>query len=303
MTAIQTALVTGASSWLGSELVRALGADGVDVHAVVRPSSDTGALARLPTPPTLHSIDDDAGLQGALKAAKPDVVFHLAGLYSRDDDAVDVQSLIDANIGFGARLLDAMRKSGVRNLVNTTTYFEFMDGADRPRPVNSYAAMKRAFAELLDYFADAYDLSYTTLVLFDTYGPGDVRGKLMEMIARNLLAGTPLPLPQDEIRVNTVYISDVVAAFIRAGELLASDRSQVAGRRFAVKSEMETTIREIVGIFEEVGGRRINLRVGAWPKPDRSVGAFWDGACVPGWRPQVDLEQGCGLLLESLRNG
>lgn len=295
---MKRALVSGATSFLGRELAANLLADGVDVHAVVRPDSDPEDLKALPRAPILHVHDgSDAGLVATVAAAKPDAVFHLAGHYLREHKPGDVAELIRDNIQFGAQLLEGAAQAGCKRFVNAGSYFQFMDG-DAPRPVNLYAAAKQAFADIMAYYGDARGLRTATLVVFDTYGPNDRRPRLMNAIRDAQRHGTELPLPAREVSVDFVFGDDVVAAFRRAAALLETDPARVAGGTFAVTSGERKTIAQIVALFEDIGGKPIRVRPGGWPEAPRAVTALWNGPALPGWRPAVPLRDGIRRLME-----
>ncbi len=294
-------LVTGASSFLGRELCRALTESGARATALLRPTSDTSGLAALPAPPDMI-VDTGASeaLTNALSDAAPDGVMHIAGRYIKDgaeDQDANPATMVDANVGFGTRLLSAMQRAGIKRLVNTGSYFEHMDG-DGARPLNLYAATKQAFMSVLEYHADAHGLQASTLVLYDTFGPGDTRGKLMQAIRNATRNGTTLPVPAEDPALDMVYISDVTAAYVTAGRLLVENPSAVAGRRFAVRHGTPVTIRGMVAAFERVSGRTITTETGAWPAPSRTISVMWDGPPLPGWQPEVTLDDGIRLYLQ-----
>lgn len=294
---MQRALISGATSFLGRELGRRLSADGVEVHAVVRPETDLGLLDDMPAPPVLH-VHDGGPLNSVLATAAPDVVFHLAGRYVRDHTPDDVAPLVRDNVLFGTQLLDAAACAGCRRFVNTGSYFQFADG-DAPRPLNLYAAAKQAFADILDYYRDAFQMRAATLILFDTYGAGDRRVRLMGAIRDAIRDGTELPVPDDDPVLDLVHGDDVVSAFIRAAELLAADPPAIDGGVFAVSGGDRKRISEIVAAFEAVAGKAVRTRAGGWPRPTRAVADLWDGPALPGWKPTIGLADGIRRLMEA----
>lgn len=292
---MRRALVTGSTSFPGLALVARLLAEGIDVHAVIRPSTRTSPLEamarRTPSVPLrLHRHDGGAAsLQRIVAAARPDVTFHLAGFYLREHVSEDIDSLIASNIALGTHLLDALQRSGFVNVVNVGSYAQFFAGA-APRPLNLYAATKEAFATILAHYADT-GLATTTVILFDTYGPGDRRHKLVPALVSALAAGTPLPLPREEVTIDLTYRDDVASALLTAGRGLLREPAAWRDRRFAA-SGFRHTVREVVATFEAVAGREIRKQWGGWKIPARHIAVPWNGPRLPGWTPDVLLAEG-----------
>ena len=74
---MRTAFVTGATGFVGTNLVHALVADGWDVTVLHRPTSDIARIASLPLRRVIGTIDDEAALLSAIPEGV-DAVFHVA---------------------------------------------------------------------------------------------------------------------------------------------------------------------------------------------------------------------------------
>jgi nucleoside-diphosphate-sugar epimerase len=299
---IRSALVTGGTGYLGVRLVEALAADGTDVHVLTRPGSDTARLDALPIPPSLHhAAAGDDTLPAIVSAAHPDVVFHLAAHYVREHQAEDVVPLVMANVLLCAQLADALRQAGTGVLVNAGTYFEYFDTVqpgEGYRPVNLYAATKRACADVLAYYIDAGHFAALHLILFDVYGPGDWRERLPAALLRAQQNGVPLLLPGAATRVELTHVDDAVAALRHAGQLLIERPGDVAGERFAVRGDTAPTLQEVVAAFEQASQRPVPVARGAFEPAERHVTDPWRGPVLPGWAPRVDLEAGFRSMLD-----
>src|SRR5688500_17954539 len=103
------ALVTGAAGFVGGWLTRALVARGWEVTgtALAAPEGGAGTDA-------VHwvcgDVRDPAHLAAALDAARPDAVFHLAGVTFVPEAANDPGHAVEVNVVAAARLLGLVRQ-------------------------------------------------------------------------------------------------------------------------------------------------------------------------------------------------
>ena len=294
---MKTVLVTGATSFVGLELTDRLMSDGMDVHAIVRPTSDISLFDQLPSPPNCHVHDASGGnLEEIMAEVAPDTVFHLAGHYIKEHTADDVADIVRDNIEFGAQILDAMSRTEGRRLVSTGSYFQF-SGTDGAQPYNLYAAAKSAFQGIVDFYRRGFGLQATTLILFDAYGPRDWRPKLMSAILDALENETVLPVPEDDPAMDLVFGPDAADAFVTAGRLLEESYDTVDGATFAVTSGQVKRISEIIAMFETAAGKAIQTQAGGWPAPKNPLPDLWNGPPVPGWKAATPLEEGIRRLM------
>ena len=178
----KSALITGATGYIGSNLARKLLANGWLVNIIVRPKASYKLIDLDLGNVVVYEHDGStANMVDIVRDAKPVVVFHLASLFLADHKTENIDDLIDSNIRFSMQLVEAMARNGVKYLINTGTSWQHYGNAVFS-PVNLYAATKQAFETLLSYYVEVCNLKVITLVLFDTYGPNDPRQKLVQLL-------------------------------------------------------------------------------------------------------------------------
>lgn len=263
------ALITGATGFIGSNLVRALEDAGWDVHALIRPGSQLDGLEDMHELCTFHMYEGSAeSMLTLMRNCEPDMVFHLASLYISEHRPSDITPLIESNIILGNHLAEAMVASGCKKLVNVGTSWQHYH-SDEYRPVNLYAATKQAFEDILSYYHDAHALSCITLKLFDTYGADDKRRKLMALIMDAALSGAPIDMSPGEQIVDLSHVGDVVNALIEAAEALVARPSAINSAYFVSGERM--TVRELVALVANALQRPVHANFGGRSYREREV--------------------------------
>jgi nucleoside-diphosphate-sugar epimerase len=297
---VQRVLVTGATGFIGSHLVRRLISLGFEVHVLVRPTSD---LARLPAGVIAHThhgaVED---LQTIVETARPDVTFHLATHFVGRHLPSDVRALATANVLFPAQLFEALSNAGATRLVTASSAWQFaIDGTFRPLAL--YAAMKQASDDILQYYTEVDRLRAIRLVLHDTYGPGDTRAKLIPLMQRAASDGTVLRMTPGAQLLDLVHVNDVVDAILLAARRLVTEPWD-AMETFVVSSRNPMMVRTLVEMFRSVlqatTGKVLQVELGARPYREREVMEPWAGGqLLPGWTAKIGLADGLAEMVST----
>jgi dihydroflavonol-4-reductase len=112
-----TTLVTGAAGFLGSHVARQLVARGESVRVLMRTSSNNRAISDMSLEYVTGDLRDAASLERAMQGVKR--VFHLAADYRLW--AKNSQEIYDSNVGGTKNLVAAAKKSGIEQLIYTST--------------------------------------------------------------------------------------------------------------------------------------------------------------------------------------
>jgi nucleoside-diphosphate-sugar epimerase len=205
--------------------------------------------------------------------------------------------LIESNISFGTRLLEAAKKNGTYKIINTGSHFQYFE-SDEPCPINFYAQTKQAFTDTLLQYEKEQGLHCINLIIFESYGPGDWRKKLIQAIASNQFSGGTLPIVASDPVMDFVHIDDIVEAYLLAAFLLESCPEDVSGHSYALTGGERQTISQLIKIFEEIGGKRITTEKKEDLPGVKRVLNPWNGPILPGWQPKITLRAGIQRFLK-----
>ena len=257
------ALVTGAAGFVGQWLARALLAEGWEVTGTSLggappevPTLGDAELAAIRWLPVDVRRADQVG--SALDAARPDAVFHLAGVTFLPTAAADPSLTIETNVGGCAALMAQLRerrRAGTLDPVVIVTGsseqygrhdepdFPLTEAAEQ-RPLNVYAASKVAqeAVALAAWRGDGIRVVCTRS--FSHSGPGQPdRMVIPALVGRALRLkrgeADRLPLGNTATVRDFLHVADVVKAYI-----LLAERG-TPGQAYNVCSGRGTSVREI----------------------------------------------------------
>lgn len=122
------ALVTGATGFLGHHVMRALIQRGVEVRALIRPTSDRATLADLPVSHVFGDLLDPASLNQACRDVE--WVIHVAADYRLW--VPDPRRMSEVNVTGTENVIAAAAEAGVARIVYTSTAATVACGHDNP---------------------------------------------------------------------------------------------------------------------------------------------------------------------------
>ena len=262
-------LVTGAAGFVGRALVEELrhGGRAYEVHPLERRDGD---------------LADEGVAEQAIAAARPDVVVHAAariGIARCDDEPL---LALRSNVLATALVAQAATRHGAR--------LAYVSTADVYEPANLYALTKLWGERAAQQYAAE---RLVLLRLANPYGPGS-KGALATML-RQAANGEPIPAFRGESR-SWLWIGDATRAIrlvLESGEQGVFDVGS---------NDPPVPLTETARLACELAGASPELVQELDPPPGRVTPSITNERLrALGWEPQVGLEDGLHLTLESLQ--
>lgn len=302
-------LLTGASGFVGSHLARALVAQGKEVHALVRKSSNLWRLKEIL--PTLQlycgDLAERESIERVVTRVKPRGVFHLGVSNVISGQGEGNEALIKTNLSGTVALLDAAAASGFDFFIAVGSFLEYgpkdhaVKESELCEPVELYGVAKLAGTLYGCALARAKKLPILALRLFTPYGPLNEPKRLTHMLIASALAGMPISLTSPSVSRDFIFVDDVVALLLEASERA----KEFSGEIFNAGTGVRTTLGEVVSLVLKETGSKSKVEWGGF----RDVAydsEHWQADMAKtfshfSWRPKHSLHDGLLKTIEHFK--
>lgn len=268
--------ITGASGFLGTELVKEL-------------KKDKNLILKIPDPQDMKFLFDLNKLKSFVDGC--DVVYHLAGIKDSNNP-----NLFDVNVTGTKNLLEATK------LVAPSAHFifsssfavykipevgEIIDEKFPTNPRNEYGVTKLKAEEEIKHYSETYGIKSTILRISNIYGVIYDFVKKIENGEEIKIEGSG-----DQTR-DFVFITDVVKAFT----LASKDKKQLGIYNICFGEEI--SINNLISLIEKITKKKAKISFA----PENNQGGYWKGnfsqaAKSFGWKPEITLENGISKIIK-----
>lgn len=266
-------LITGASGFIGANLLHRLVEGNNDVHIWIRSKSNLWRMKNIMKNYKKHIIDVTNAklLKINIDIIKPEIIFHCA-TYGVSHLQKDPRHMFRTNILGSLNLFTAtVGKSYIRHIINVGTSLEYghkrgiITERTSERPDTLYGMTKLSQTQLASYFTKNFDLPVTTLRVFTSYGAFEEPKHLIGDIMLGIITKKPIKISTYFARRDFVYIDDVVDALIKAGH------SEPFRDIINIGSGKEYSVKNIIEIAKQFGKIIVESDQ---PKNERSGGGY-----------------------------
>jgi UDP-glucose 4-epimerase len=254
-------MVTGGLGYIGRYVVAELRGRGHSVVSLNRDFADADA------PGLVHvqaELFDVPGTVRAVERHGVERVIHTAGM-SHPELSVDIPiTTVAANVDGTLHLLEALRLTGVRRVVNFSSECaygnrpeELVDESCPLEPTTPYGVTKAAVEMLARVYDERHGFDITSLRPTEVYGPGNRMPQYLCEMLDAALCGTPFVLPHGaEQRFQFVHVADVARAAVLCAEqerLPLRAYNVTGGTQISLAEAAELVRRAVPGAVLEIG--------------------------------------------------
>jgi nucleoside-diphosphate-sugar epimerase len=268
-------LVTGATGFAGSAMLRALVGRGHRVRALVRDRSHARALELAGIEVAVGNMKDSASLTRAVRDVS--VVYHFASIFRQA--GLPEEEFRSVNVEGPSRLIIAASGAGVSRVVHISTVGVHGDIVSPPAtetspfgPGDVYQRTKLEGEQQAICTATRLGVPLTVVRPAPMYGPRDRR--LLKMFRGVAHRRFPI-LGTGDALFSMVHIDDLVNGVRLAGESPAA-----IGRTYIIGSDEFMSLNALVDLIaEEAGVKPLHMHLPVWPF--WLAGAVCEAVCEP----------------------
>lgn len=301
-------LVTGAAGFIGSNLAEKLAKRGNNVVGLDNfndyydPAKKRANQKRLATYPNFRMVEQDIRQRKAMfelfATEKFEAVAHLAAMAGVRNAVQYPDLYVEVNLNGTQNLLDAARAADIApnfvmastsSVYGNTTQIPFVETDPCDRPLQPYAAAKRA-AEILGHaYHHLYGMNFTAVRFFTVYGPNGRPDMMAYLVAESVAKGIQIPLYDNgEMYRDWTYVDDITDGVVAALDKPLGYEIINLGRG------EPTLLKDFVNLIEKLGGRPANV----FHRPRLAADFVRNEADISkarrllGYNPQISVEEG-----------
>ena len=294
-------LITGASGFIGSNLLRFFFCNNIEAFALVRKNSNLWRIKDFVNKKKLFSVnlEDKTKLKKIIKKIKPKTIFHLAtyGGSSYQSDEKKIKSCIyDGTLN----LIEACRIHKFNLFVNTGSSSEYgfanmpMKESDPLNPNSFYSFYKGMTSLYCKYLAQSKNLPIVTVRPFHVYGPYESNKRLISNLINSLRMKKKIFLVDGDISRDLLHVDDLISFYLKLTRL--NVKRYIQGKVYNLGFGRRVTIRMI---FNRI---KIITKSNFQPKWGSMKNRKWDQKIWLAdtnyvrkylkWRPKINYSKG-----------
>ncbi len=297
MGAMKRVLLSGASGFVGRQVLQPLLDRGYEVHVASRQAPHS-----VPKPVVVHTADllDCATHRPLLERIRPTHLLHAAWYVEHGKywNAVENAHWLKATLA----LVEAFCQSGGERVVGVGSCAEYdwrygvlIEDATPETPASLYGSAKLAAGRHAAALAEAQAIGFAWARIFFPYGPGEAESRLIPHVITRLLRGQQARCTHGRQFRDFLHVADV-------GDVLAAVLDSSLCGSVNVGSGVPTSIADVVTRIGAMLERPDLLVLGAVTEPENSppmILASIDRLVqAVHWAPKHSLDQGLRLTID-----
>lgn len=286
-------IVTGASGFIGLNLVKAL----------TRLNADILVIDRVQPAEQFSNVEFEwADLRHLSKVYEADYLIHLAAITNAGYAERYPLDTYEINVLGTLNLLNHVK---ITNRVIFPSTALIYKASQTPLTeeaelelASTYAQSKILGEQVVRFLCKRIEVSYTIVRFFNVFGPGQFPMYIVPQVVRQIKEDGRVVLRNGAVVRDLLYVDDCIDAVLKLAVALAA-----ADTEFNIGSGSRVTISEVAETAVSVSGRTdveiVDLQQNIEYSPTAIIAATEKLQSAVDWRPKTPLEEGLKVMLQS----
>ena len=172
------------------------------------------------------------------------VLVHLASIFSLEDSKS--KDIYNANVSFGLDVLNNIEMEKLTNIIYTNSIYSL----DSEYKNYMYTMTKNDFSKILEAYKKHYNFQIQEFFLDNTYGAGDTRGKLLQLLIDSSMKNKALEIKYPDKFISLTDVNDVI-------DLIFNKIDSVSSSKLVVSSKKQYQIQSIKDFIDSKQNNKI----------------------------------------------
>ncbi len=303
---MKSAIVTGATGFIGTWLVKELSSNGIKVTAVVR--QETKNLIKMKDIPNVDIIicnmEQIDKLPDILVGKEFDVFYHLAWHGSSGDLRSDLKAQL-VNVENTLKALSAAEKMNCLKFVGAGSLMEFeshqvvMKDGIIPAVSNIYSIAKYTAHAMSKTYSSKMKIEHVWAYITNAYGEDEISPRFFNTTIRKMLDREKLDFTEGNQLYDFVHVSDVARAFRLIGE------KGKKGCHYCIGSGNPKPLKEFILKMGHIVDDSLQMDFGLIASTGISLSAdIYSVESLKedtGYEPLISFDEGVNIVLKNMR--
>lgn len=290
-------LVSGATGFVGSFLVKRLAEDGHHISILVRSGSSFKRIEDIITKLKIICVDytNLEDYENQILENDPEIFFHL-GWYGVENTLHNDDDVISMNLKTSISISKIILKSNIKTFIALGSQAEYgpytsvINESYSANPTTLYGIAKLATYNIFNYYLKTKEIRFVWLRLFSSYGPSDNANWLIPYLIKTLAENKSPALTKGEQIWDYIYIDDVITA------MMACANNEKSRGLYNLGSGIGYPLKMVITKIRNMVNPKIQLNFGELPYKQNQVMILQaDNTKLKletGWLPLVGLDEG-----------
>ncbi len=304
---MKSVIITGATGFIGSWLVKEFSENGIKITAIVRP--ETLNLNKIKDVSNIEIVECDMEnieeLSEKLSEKGYDAFYHLAWNGSAGDLRSDYETQL-ANVDITIRAITVAEKLGCNKFVGAGSLMEFesnqvvMKDGFIPNTSNIYSIAKYTAHAMSKAYSSNLKIEHIWAYITNAYGEDEFSPRFYNSTLRKMINKEKLDFTEGNQLYDFVHVSDVARALRLIGEKGKS------GYNYCIGSGKPRPLRNFIVEMKNIVDEDLELNFGVVPSTGisliKEIYSIKTLESDTGYEPMISFENGVKMFLSHIKN-